>query len=257
MGRRGDGAPSSATTLGCEVRRCEDFGALEKSPKEACLEGIRWAEAVVLLLGDRYGGVLPSGISATHEEYREARMRGTALAFVQTNADYEPDQRELMDEAREWQSGLYAESFSDPAELQAKVTRCLHGFTLRQAATSSDAETLRSRALSRIPDRSSASLPLVRVAVAVAPEAMILQPLELQDAAVRREIQVRALLGANPILDPGSGNTFQLIGDSLDLVQSSSGHVAVAHVAARGCPQTPATGAVPQAHCRSFSKRIC
>jgi hypothetical protein len=68
MGRRGDGAPSSATTLGCEVRRCEDFGALEKSPKEACLEGIRWAEAVVLLLGDRYGGVLPSGISATHEE---------------------------------------------------------------------------------------------------------------------------------------------------------------------------------------------
>jgi len=227
-----DAAAEAATTLGCEVRRCEDFGALEKSPQEACLDGVRWADVVVLLLGERYGGVLPSGISATHEEYHEARNRGTALAFVQKNADFEPDQREFVNEVRAWHGGLSTESFANPGELRGKVTRSLYDFALRQAATPVDAETLRSRALSKILDRSSASSPMVHVAVAVAPEAVILQPVELQDAAVRREIQGRALLGANAILDPGSGSTFQLIGDSLDLVQLSSGHVAIDQ---RGC----------------------
>lgn len=227
-----EAAAKAAVTLGCEVRRCEDFGALETSPQEACIEGVRWADAVVLMLGERYGGVLPSGISATHEEYREARSRGTALAFVQTNTDFEPGQREFVGEVRDWQGGLNTESFVDPDELHRKVTRALHDFALRKAAAPFDVATLRSQALSSIPDRPSAPPPTVHVAVAVAPEVTILSPLELQDAAWRRQIQGLAQLGPNAILDPAVGSSFQLGGDVLDLVQSSCCHLAVDQ---RGC----------------------
>jgi Domain of unknown function (DUF4062) len=227
-----DAAAAAATTLGCEVRRCEDFGALEKSPQEACLDGVRWADVVVLLLGERYGGVLPSGISATHEEYHEARNRGTALAFAQTNADFEPDQRKFVDEVRDWQGGLNSESFADPDELQRKVTRAVHDFALRKAAAPFDVAMLRSQALSRTPERSLAPPPIAHVAVAVAPEVTILSPTELQDVSLQRVMRGVALLGANAILDPSVGSSFQLSGDLLDLEQSLSNHLAIDQ---RGC----------------------
>ena len=227
-----EAAARGAAALGCEVRRCEDFGALEKSAREACLEGVRWADAVILVLGEHYGGVLASGFSATHEEYREARTRGTVLAFVQESADPEPRQREFVGEVRDWQSGLYTDSFDDPDELQHKVTRALHEFEVRKAATPFDLAELRSLALSRIPDRSSAPPPTVHVAVAVAPEVTILSPLELQDAALRRQIQSLAQLGSNAILYPAAASSFQVSGDILDFVQPSGGHLAVDQ---RGC----------------------
>lgn len=222
-----DAAAEASATLGCEVRRCEDFGALERSPQEACLKGVRWADAVVLILGERYGGLLPSGISATHEEYHEARNRGTALAFVQTNADSELRQRDFVDEVRDWQGGLTTESFADPDELQRKVTRALHDFALRKAAAPFDVAVLRSEALSRIPERSLAPPPTAHVAVAVAPEVTILSPLELQDDSMRRKVRGLALLGPNAVLDPSVGSSFQLTGDLLDLLQSSSCHLAI------------------------------
>ena len=44
---------------------------------------VRWADVVVLLVGGRYGEPRLSGLSATHEEYREALERAPVLAFVQ------------------------------------------------------------------------------------------------------------------------------------------------------------------------------
>jgi hypothetical protein len=59
----------------------------------ACLQGLRGSELVVLILGERYGAVPPgSGLSATHEEYRDARGTKPVVAFVQEGVTPEAEQ---------------------------------------------------------------------------------------------------------------------------------------------------------------------
>ncbi len=73
--------------------RSEDFGASPLSPQQACLAGVRESDMVILLLGARYGQKQESGLSPTHEEYREARDRQRPiLVFVQGDVEREPDQ---------------------------------------------------------------------------------------------------------------------------------------------------------------------
>src|SRR5690349_5931214 len=89
-----DAAARAAKTLGHEVKRAEDFAASPATPQQACLAGVRWADAVILLLGSRYGERQPSGIAPTHEEYREARERCPVLIFVERGVTVEPGQQE-------------------------------------------------------------------------------------------------------------------------------------------------------------------
>jgi tetratricopeptide (TPR) repeat protein len=52
-------------------------------PMDECLARIREADAVVLVLGEKYGTVIEDGLSATHTEYRHARThRKPVFAFV-------------------------------------------------------------------------------------------------------------------------------------------------------------------------------
>ncbi len=216
-----DAVAAAAATLGCEVRRSEDFGAQERAPREACLEGVRWADAVVLILGERYGGELPSGLSATHEEYREARGRGTVLAFVRRDAAFEHGEGEFVAEVCGWQGGLYTGEFAAPEELKEKVTRALHDYAVRRAQTPFEAAALRGRALARIPSQPSSS-PTLHMGLAPAPELVVLGPARLQDAGLQRDVQALAQLGANAILDRGEACRFELSPGQLDLVQSPS-----------------------------------
>lgn len=75
-------AREAAESLGYIVIAAEDFGASPSSPQQVCLAGVRDADVVVLLLGARYGTPQRSGLSPTHEEYREARGRKPVLVFV-------------------------------------------------------------------------------------------------------------------------------------------------------------------------------
>ena len=72
--------------------RAEDFVASPDTPQRTCLRGVREADVVVLVLGARYGAAQGSGLSATHEEYREAKDRSPVLIFIQTGVDLEPEQ---------------------------------------------------------------------------------------------------------------------------------------------------------------------
>ena len=47
----------------------EQFPALPNSPQSACLASVREADAMILILGERYGAIQESGLSATQEEY--------------------------------------------------------------------------------------------------------------------------------------------------------------------------------------------
>src|SRR5690348_16533457 len=65
----------------------EGFSAAPGSPQHACRAAVREADVVVLLMGARYGDPLPSGMSATHEEYEEARDRKPVLLFVESDVE--------------------------------------------------------------------------------------------------------------------------------------------------------------------------
>jgi uncharacterized protein DUF4062 len=84
-------AREAAESLGYTVIAAEDFRASPSSPQQVCLGGVRDADVVVLLLGARYGTLQASGLSPTHEEYREARGTKPVLVFVHTGVTPEPD----------------------------------------------------------------------------------------------------------------------------------------------------------------------
>src|SRR3546814_6259394 len=76
-------AKRAIETLRHDAVMAEDFGARASTPEVACLTGLRQSDLIVLVLGTRYGAKQASGLSATHEEYREARGRKPILTFVQ------------------------------------------------------------------------------------------------------------------------------------------------------------------------------
>lgn len=117
-----DAAARAARALRHEVKRAEDVAASSATPQQACLAGVRWANAVILLLGERYGDRQASGVSPTHEEYREARERCPVLIFVERGVTYEPAQRKFLREVQGWTTGHYTASFSDADELRDAVT---------------------------------------------------------------------------------------------------------------------------------------
>jgi hypothetical protein len=84
-------ARRAVETLRYQPIMAEDFGAQPTSPQVACLQGVRDSDLVVLILGERYGAIPPgSSLSATHQEYREARASKPVLAFVQQGVTPEP-----------------------------------------------------------------------------------------------------------------------------------------------------------------------
>lgn len=125
-----DAAATGIRALGYDPVRAEDFGASPTSPQQACLAGVRDADAVILLLGADYGARQTSGLSATHEEYREARDTKPVLVFIQDGVDPDPDQAAFIKEVRGWEHGHFNESFATADELRDRVIRGLHDYTL-------------------------------------------------------------------------------------------------------------------------------
>jgi len=82
-------ASEAIQSLGHEVVRAEEFAASPTSPQVACLSGVRSADVIVVLLGARYGANQPSGLSATHEEFREAKEDKPVFAFIQSGLSHE------------------------------------------------------------------------------------------------------------------------------------------------------------------------
>lgn len=138
-----DVAVRAAKALRHEVKRAEDFPASPSTPQQACLAGVRWADAVILLIGSRYGSRQPSGLSATHEEYREARDRCQVLVLIQRGVDLEPAQQEFLREVQAWATGHLTASFSDAEELRDATTVALHDLELTRAVGPVDEAVMR------------------------------------------------------------------------------------------------------------------
>ena len=198
-------ARSAVTTLGHDPVMAEDFGALPHTPQIACLDGVRQAGAVVLILGSRYGAVQSSGLSATHEEYREARGRCPVLAFVEQGATQEPKQADFIQEVQTWDSGLIRVGFTDSAQLEREIIRSLHRLDLASASTPFDAKELLSRTLAMLPDERSSYGAMLSVSIAGAPAQAILRPSRIEDPALAEMLEKEALFGTFRLFERSEG----------------------------------------------------
>ena len=117
-----DAASRGIREAGCEPVQAEDFSAASVSPRNACLDGVRSADALVLLLGSRYGFVGPSGLAATEEEYDEARRNHEHIfAFVQRGVSREPRQQAFVNKVQDYVDGHWRKMFGDPDDLSELV----------------------------------------------------------------------------------------------------------------------------------------
>ncbi len=213
-----DAVESAAKTLRHEVIRSEELGAVTESSQVACLSGVRDSDFVILLLGARYGYVQESGISATHEEFREARDSKPVLAFVQQGVEPEERQCEFIAEVRKWESGIGTSDFSDPASLRDAVSRALHDYALSLASGGTDTSEMATRAAALVPQERPIGAFLVVVVVG-GPAQSILRPSEIEDETLSDYLAQRALFGLSRVLAQAEGVRREVRDHALVLAQ--------------------------------------
>ena len=218
-----EAAARAISSLGYEVVRAENFGASASSPQQACITVAREADLVVLLLGARYGAKHTSGLSATHEEYQEARKHRAVMAFVQEGVEFESDQGDFIREVRKWETGNLTSGFSTEEELRDVVTRELHRHVVSVAARPIDDQELLGRAEEAIGMGSPGwSEPQLVLSLASGPRQEVLRPGELEHESFAREIQQLALFGPDALFAVEARTQTNLRTDWLVLSQENS-----------------------------------
>jgi len=104
----------------------EDFGAQNKSSRNACLDGVRECDVYIGIFGARYGWITPSDLSATEEEFKEAVETGKRrLIFVEEVPSREEKQEAFVRRAGDYESGRFWKKFKTPEDLKQDLTNAL------------------------------------------------------------------------------------------------------------------------------------
>jgi Domain of unknown function (DUF4062) len=216
-------AKSAITTLRHEPLMAEDFGALPTSPQIACLDGVRQSDLVLLILGESYGTVQPSsGISATHEEFIEAKDRKQVLAFVQEGVTRDSRQAAFVQEVQAWSTGLFRAAFRNADELRDRVTTALHDYDMKNVTGPVDPIETLARATQLVSTeergvyRSGSTLIL---SAAGAPLQPVLRPTQIEDERLHAQILQEALFGKRAIFSTSEGNENKISGHTLAISQ--------------------------------------
>lgn len=213
-------AKEAIEQLDCEAIMAEDFGAKPTSPQIACLQGVRQAAAVVLLMGEHYGATQSSGLSATHEEYRDAREKRPVFGFVQKVDQRELEQNAFIDEAGKWASGLLWQEFSTPEELRRLVTKQLHAWMVANATGPIDEQAMLEEAMAALPEEQRGYSQFGRslvLSLAPGPKQAILRPSEIESSQLADEISQAALFGAAKLFSTENSNVVKVQGHALIL----------------------------------------
>jgi len=109
---------------GFSVVMFEDLGGRDEDAERAYLDGVARSDIYVGIVGDRYGTMLPSGRSPTHEEYLEARRRGKRIS-VWLQRDGSQRQGHASDFAQEVQAFHTTGQFADADDLARRLLRRL------------------------------------------------------------------------------------------------------------------------------------
>jgi len=220
----------AVTTLRHEAVMAEDFGAQPTSPQIACLRGLRESDMVILVLGEGYGFVPPgSALSATHQEYREARETKPVLAFLQEGIGPGPEQAAFIAEVQAWEGGLFRGTFRHPDDLQDGVTRALHDVTLANATGPVDEREMMARALAMFaPENRNQALPaMLELVVVGGPGQRILRPAEMEAPQLVEHLEQMALYGDSRLFDRSLGVISGLDGSDLVLRQERGASIRI------------------------------
>lgn len=110
--------------LGFTVIYFEDLGGRDENAETAYLDGVARSDIYLGVIADRYGRMLESGRSPTHEEYRAARAEGKRIS-VWVAADGSSRQGNARDFVQELQAFHTTGNFRDTDDLAARVTERL------------------------------------------------------------------------------------------------------------------------------------
>ena len=183
-----DAASEGIRQAGCEPVRAEDFPAASASPRNSCLDGVRSADALVLLLGKHYGFVGPSGLAATEEEYDEARKNHKPILVFLQDGESEAEQQEFINKLQGYVGGHWRKVFRDSATLTELVRDAVLAANLGVARRHQDQVRTRIGALlSRRPPEISGTVWLQAVWATLRDEEVI-DPLDLDDEAFNRRL---------------------------------------------------------------------
>jgi Domain of unknown function (DUF4062) len=196
----------------------------------ARLTGVRQSDLVVLILGEHYGAVQPSGLSATHEEYRDAKGRKPVIAFVEEGISRDPQQIDFVAEVQAWEGGLFRGGFSTVSDLRISLTRALHDYELANAVGPVDHGEIVARALAMLPSERrgySSEGATLNLSVAGGPAQSIIRPIELEKPALADALHQKALFGERRIFDLSMGADRRIDGDTLVISQERHAQVAL------------------------------
>lgn len=121
LGAERDAVDRAIRDFKFERFRSESMGSLSRSPREVCEEAARECDIFILILGSRYGWVIPEvGVSVVESEYEVARQTNPAkiLVYVTQHKDREDRQERLIRRVTDYTTGYFrARPFGDPDEL--------------------------------------------------------------------------------------------------------------------------------------------
>jgi hypothetical protein len=181
------------------------------------------ADAVVFLLGSRYGSRKPSGMSVIHEEYRHTRDRRPLFIFVKSDADMEEAQEAFKREVQSSAFGHYMDSFIHPDQLRSQITGALHAWELQQMRGKADSAEMLHRAESLLPlDKQIVNaVPALAISIAGGPLQTIVRPAELEREALKTDLLQTAMFGAAPIFTSAERTRIDFARNTLQLVQET------------------------------------
>lgn len=105
---------------GFSVVMFEDLGGRDENAERAYLDGVARSDIYVGVVGDRYGTMLPSNRSPTHEEYLEARRRGKRIS-IWIERDGARRQGNAVDFVQELQTFHTTGQFTDANDLVRRL----------------------------------------------------------------------------------------------------------------------------------------
>lgn len=131
-------AKRAVEIMGDKPVMSEDFGARPYSSEKACVTEVQSSDVYIVVLGEKYGYLVPEGVSVTHAEYRAAKDSGRPiLAFIK-HCEMEAEQDRFRQEVEEYQEGLFRGSFASPEELKEEIIKSLRLFDQMRTAESED-----------------------------------------------------------------------------------------------------------------------
>ena len=196
-----DAAGDGIRQAGCEAVRAEDFPAATISPRNSCLDGVRSADAVVLLLSERYGSVGSSGLAVTEEEYEEARKNHKPIIVFIQDGEREARQQEFVNKLQRYVDGHWRKVFRNSPTLTELVRDAVLAANLGGARLHQEQVRTRIEALFRRRPPEISYAVWLQIVWATSRDEEVVDPLDLDDVGFNRQVLRLAHECVPPLFD--------------------------------------------------------